>query len=809
MRLSELNTGEKCVVVKVFGHKSFRKRIVEMGFVRGQKIEVVFDAPLKDPVVYKLMDYEISLRRSEASLIEVVSEAEAYSIVQNPFNGTINEDKLIQIAREKRKKITVALVGNPNCGKSSLFNEVTNSHVHVGNYGGVTVDTKTSSFKQNGYTFDIADLPGTYSLSAYSPEEQYVRKYIVEQAPDIVINVIDASNLERNLYLTTQLIDMDMQVVIALNMFDEFTAKGNKLDIDLLSKLIGIPIVPTVARTGKGIKELFGVVADVYNKVNALDNLPNKNKNKNYPIHTRIKHTHINYGEEIEAVIDSIKKEIHANAELQTLYSTRYLSIKLLENDKETESIIAPLSNASNIFNIRNDAIKKIKEQYNEDAETAITNAKYGFVSGALKESFIENKTEKIQTTKIIDAFVTHKLWGFPIFLLIMWLMFEATFTLGAYPMGWIEGIMDTFSTWIGQNMPDGSLKDLITDGVIGGVGGVIVFLPNIMILYLFISFMEDSGYMARAAFIMDKLMHLIGLHGKSFIPLVMGFGCTVPSIMASRTIGNQSSRIITILINPFISCSARLPVYLLLVGVFFEKNAGLVLFGIYLFGIVMAIITAKLLQKLFFKHIDEDAPFIMELPPYRRPTTKTIFRHMWYKALQYLKKMGGIILFASIVIWTLSYFPKHENKFEQQKNSYIGKLGQFCEPVMQPIGFNWKISVSLISGAAAKELIVSTLGILYSGDRFEEEGDEENKKEMLTKDLLKVNPDTGTTDITQASSLSYLVFVLLCFPCIASLVAIKQETGSYRWMLFSIIYNTGLAWISAFVVYRIALMFL
>ncbi|MDR3287715.1 MAG: ferrous iron transport protein B, partial [Prevotellaceae bacterium] len=683
MRLSELQTGEKCIVVKImrrssrmrqhkniepnqkhnlFGHRSlhdaFCNRIAEMGFVRGQEVEVILNAPLKDPVKYKVMGYEVSLRRSEASLIEVVRIThDDEKPIQDPFHGIITENENQEISINKPNTITVALVGNPNCGKSTLFNFAANEHEHVGNYGGVTVDAKASSFTQGDYHFNIVDLPGTYSLTAYTPEEIYVRKHIAEKKPDVIVNVIDASNIERNLYLTTQLIDMNVRVVIALNMYDEFLAKGNSLDFYSLSKMTGVPVVPTVARTGKGVKELFDVVAKVYEEYVSADFLSPIDE-KNMPIHKTAKHIHINHGNEIEHSISKIKEEIAKNADIRKHYSTRFLSIKLLENDNESEKVITKLSNADTIFEIRNKESERIKTLLNEDAKTAITNAKYGFIAGALHETLKQNNTETTASTKFLDAFVTHKFWGFPIFILFILLMFVTTFKLGQYPMDWIEAGKVALGNWVGGILSDGPLKDLLIDGIIRGVGGVIVFLPNILILYLFISFMEDSGYMARAAFIMDKIMRKAGLNGKSFIPLIMGFGCSVPAIMAARTIENRSSRMITILINPLISCSARLPVYIVLVSAFFPENKILVFISIYAFGIFLAVVMAKIFKLFLFRK--DETPFVMELPPYRMPTVKSTVRHMWEKGQQYLRKMGTIILIASIVVWFLGYFPRN-----------------------------------------------------------------------------------------------------------------------------------------------------
>lgn len=801
MRLSDLKTGDKAVVVKVLGHGAFRKRIIEMGFVRGQTVLVELNAPLKDPIKYKIMDYEISLRRSEASLVEVITPEEAEAVFgdANKASGESKltpseEDECIKRALSKSTKtINIALVGNPNCGKTSLFNIASGAHEHVGNYSGVTVDAKKGFFEYKGYHFNIYDLPGTYSLSAYSPEELYVRRYLKDETPDVLVNVVVASNLERNLYLTTELIDMDYRMVIALNMFDELEQSGGKIDYKHLGNMIGVPIVPTVSRSGKGVNQLFDTVIDVY-----------EGRNES------VRHVHVNLGNVIENGITPLKNLLKQDPTCTREFSPRYLAIKTLEGDAEVKKILEGANSYPELMKLRDQEVKEIEATLNEDIESAIANEKYGFISGALAETYTPGDREEARSTRIIDSFVTNKLFGFPIFILIMWLMFEATFSLGAYPMGWIEDLVAWLSGLVSTYMPAGPLKDLLIDGVLGGVGGVIVFLPNILILYLFISFMEDSGYMARAAFIMDKIMHKIGLHGKSFIPLVMGFGCNVPAIMATRTIESHSSRLITILIDPFISCSARIPIYILLVGTFFPRQASLVLVSLYLLGIVVAVITAKLLRRFLFK-VDE-TPFVMELPPYRMPTAKSTIRHMWSKAEQYLRKMGGVILVASVIIWALSYFPRpaesyereltpHE-QMEQQSNSYLGKIGQALTPLVEPLGFNWKVTTSLLSGTAAKELVVSTLGVLYSESNSGEEL-------SLSQRISQPNPATGTPDFTPLIALSFMVFVLLYFPCIASVTAIIKESGSWKWGIFAIVYNTCVAWIVAFIVYQVGSLFI
>ncbi|WP_075965026.1 ferrous iron transport protein B [Parabacteroides massiliensis] len=822
MRLSELRTGEKGVIVKVMGRGAFRKRIIEMGFIRGKEVDVIQNAPLKDPIHYRVMGYDVSLRRNDAQMIEVVSAAEftknCSGLPENrPVDSYIqtSSKSLQAMAMHKGKTINVALVGNPNCGKTSLFNFASGAHEHVGNYSGVTVDAKAGTFHQNGYTFKIVDLPGTYSLSAYTPEELYVRKHLSEEQPDVVINVVDASNLERNLYLTCQLIDMDERMVIALNMYDELERHGNKFDHNSLSKMIGTPIVPTISKTGFGIEELFNRVIKVYEEEDPV-----------------LRHIHINYGEVLEKAIYSVRQTLKQNGNVSKSLSKRYLAIKLLEGDPEVETFVKSLSGSEAVIQERDRNVAQIETLLKEDCETAFTNARYGFISGALRETYEQNKIEEATSTQIIDLFVTHKVLGFPIFILFMWIMFEATFRLGEYPMEWIESFVGWIGEFIRGNMSEGPLKDLLVDGIIGGVGGVIVFLPNILILYAFISFMEDSGYMARAAFIMDKIMHKMGLHGKSFIPLVMGFGCNVPAIMASRTIESRNSRMITMLVNPLMSCSARLPVYVLLTGAFFPQTAGTVMMILYASGILLAVLMARLFKRFLFN--DEDIPFVMELPPYRMPTGKSIMIHMWEKAKQYLHKMGGVILIASIIIWFLGYFPRHsknsdifdkqiaeveqsdtnpEDKVEtiaelerlksmdHQQESYIGRIGQAIQPVLHPLGFDWKMSVSLLTGMAAKEVVVSTLSVLYTG--------ESDDSQVLTERLKQDKNADGEPVFTPLIALSFMLFVLIYFPCIATISAIVNESGSWKWGIFVIFYTCVLAWIVSCVVYQTGHLFM
>ena len=768
MKLSELKNGQSAIIMKVNGYGGFRKRIMEMGFVRGKKVTPVLNAPLNDPVKYDIMGYEVSLRKSEASMIEVFTGNEGYGGNSASNTGTTEDNDIEREYDRKGPDISIALVGNPNCGKTSLFNHLSGGHEHVGNYSGVTVESKNGTFKYKGYRFTVTDLPGTYALSAYTPEELYVRKHIVERDPDVIVNVVAASNIERNLYLTTELIDISHSMVMALNMYDELEASGARLDYEQLGKMLGVPAVPVVARNGKGLENLLDTIIDVYEGKDS-----------------RVRHIHINHSAVIEQEIKNLSAEMKASEDLPKYFPPRYWAIKLLEKDKEITKLLSRCKDSVKWEEDAAKASKNIERLLNDDVETALTDEKYGFISGALQETYVPAKQPAEKKSSSIDRIVTGRWLGFPIFLLLMWLMFWATFNIGAYPQAWIESGMAWLGNWLSGIMSDGMLKDLLVDGIIGGVGSVLVFLPQILILYMFISLMEDSGYMARAAFIMDKLMHKMGLHGKSFIPLIMGFGCNVPAIMATRTIESRSSRLITILINPFMSCSARLPVFIVLAGTFFPKHAGTALFLLYLLGAAIAVLTAKLLRKLVFGK--DETPFVMELPPYRIPTAAATLRHMWDRSEQYLKKIGGVILIASIAVWFLSYFPRQDAQSAatgQEHYSYLDRLGRGIEPVLRPLGLDWKAAVALVAGVPAKEVVASTLGVLYNS---EEEGGDNLSEKLL-----------ASGDFTLPSAVAFMIFILLYCPCIATVSAISNESGSWKWGAFSVIYNTAAAWIVA-----------
>lgn len=764
MKLSELSSGERARIVHIGGSGSLRRRLTEMGFVRGTEILVVKNAPLRDPIEYKIMGYEVSLRRREALTIEVEPFTQENPPQESAHQPTIQKEaddhphNHTQNTTEKQL-IKVALVGNPNSGKTTLFNSISGLNEHTGNYSGVTVDSKSARVEFEGHTIEIADLPGTYSLSAFSPEEKFVRDYIVNEKPDYVINVIDATNLERNLYLTTQLLEIEQPTIVALNMFDEFRVSGDRLNTSKLGQLFASPVIPTVGRKGQGIAQIFDKI------VNYRVKPPRQ----------------IAYNTEIETLVNSLSQEI--SEQNRTAYPDRYVAIKLIEGSEELVKISTQQRAALD------KSIRKIEGLYSEQTETLMAESRYAFVNGALKETYEKNPKARQSKSLKIDNILTNKYLGLPIFFAMLWGVFYTTFTLGEYPMGWIESGVDAIKTFIDSIMAEGATKDLIVNGVIDGVGSVIVFLPNILILFFFISLMEDTGYMARAAFITDKLMHKIGLHGKSFIPLVIGFGCNVPAIMATRTIENRENRLQTMLITPFMSCSARLPVYILITGAFFADHAANMLFLMYLIGILLAIGSSLLFKKTLFR--GKDVHFVMELPPYRIPTAMSTIKHMWNKAGQYLKKMGGVILVSVVIIWALGYYPNQGGKYEGE--SYLEHVGKAVEPVIAPLGFDWKMGIGLISGVAAKEVIVSTMSVTYKTDG--------NLSERLQSEL---NAD-GEPIWSTAVALSFLAFVLIYFPCIAVVTAIKKESGAWKWALFMVFYTTTLAWLVSFAVYNLA----
>lgn len=827
LKLVDMPSGSQCVIVKLSGHGGFRHRLMELGFVRGEKVRVIKNAPLRDPIEYEIMQSHVSLRRVEAQHIEVVKLDD--ELADNyTFNGTLTED-VQRILGEHGKTINVALVGNPNCGKTSFFNHATGMREKVGNYSGVTVDSKLGVFKYKDYTIRITDLPGTYSLTDYTPEELYVREHIFNNHPDVVLNIVDASNLERNLFLTTQLIDMNVPMVMALNMYDELEKNDDKLDVEMLSNMLGFPIVPTISSKGSGIEGVMKHIVDVYENLEA-----------------NTKHIHINYGTDIEKSIDLLKDIVRMDADVSSEYPARYVAIKLLENDSTTVKEISGHSEFALLEKTAAEQRSLLEKRYKEDAATVISGAKYGFIRGALAETYTIGKDRSKQRAYTVDNLLTNKWLGFPLLIFFLFFMFLMTFVLGAYPQAWLESFFGWLGSVTDKLMPDGMLKDLIVDGIIAGVGGVCSFLPNILILFFFISILEDTGYMARAAFLMDKLMHKMGLHGKSFIPYIIGFGCSVPAIMATRTLENKKDRILTIITVPFMSCSARLPVYLLLISALFTTQygifvngvyKGLILTSIYLVGIVMAILTSLLMKKIAFKQNSDQ--FVMELPPYRIPTFRNAVIHMWDKSVQYLKKMGTVILLATIIIWALEYFPQHSPQIDrytaqmeqvqadttladadreaqlaqlsldrslvQTENSYLGRVGKMIAPVFRPLGFDWKMSVSLLTGFAAKEIVVSSMGVLYHADTDADEHSSALQSSIQAQTWTS-GKLAGQKVFTPLVAYAFMIFILLYVPCVATVSAVFKEAGG-KWAAFSVIFNTSVAWLVAFLIYQIGML--
>ncbi len=809
--LASLVPGEVGIITKVKGYGAFRKRITEMGFVPGTAVKVIKKAPLGDPMELELMGYRISLRKNEANLIEIVSKEE-YRNMEHPFQGgTIPSDEaLMERVHKEMNTINVALVGNPNCGKTTLFNTAANKNEKTGNYSGVTVDLKTAQFFHNGYTINITDLPGTYSLSEYTPEELYVRRHLLDNLPDVVVNVIDASNLERNLYLTTQLIDMNIKVVAALNMYDELELKGDKFDYTLLGKMIGIPFVPVVATKGQGMQELLERIIAIFTDAE-----------QDY------RHFHINYGTTINNSLREVKQLIKANDEVKSKIHPQYAAIKLLEGDKVFTERIAAIEGTEDIIACAAKQIKKIEKEYEDVSASIITDAKYAFIHGALEETYTHAEGNQQGRKYRLDKILTHKWFGLPLFFLFMFLTFQLTFTIGQYPTEWIDAGVAWLSETVGKMLGEGMLRDMVVDGAIAGVGSVIVFFPQIMILFLFLSFMEDTGYMARVAFLMDKVMHKIGLHGKSVIPIIMGFGCNVPAIMATRTLENRKDRLITIMMIPFMSCSTKYPIYMLFVTALFSAYQGAILFSVYFIGMLMAVFTAFVLRKSFGSK--DDVPFVMELPPYRMPTVRNAMSHMWGRSQQYLRKMGTTILVGSIFIWALGYFPhktefskdyqalaaqvevsdmpvaqktsallelEAQKKYEQIEQSYIAQIGQFVEPAFAPLDYDWKIGVSLFTGIAAKELILSSMGVLYQSP----DDSEVTLQNKLVEQTYESGDKIGERIFTPAVGYSIMLFILIYIPCIAAIAAIMKEAG-WRWALFMTLYSCAMAWIAAFAV--------
>ena len=824
MRISEMYIGQKGCIVKVKGHGSARKRAVDAGLYKGVCIEMI--AKDTETVSIDVEGIQRNLILPEASMIEVLTTEEA---AREKQVSEVSTGALKELAHRHRHHMEIALVGQPLSGKNSLFSTAVEKFYDT-RPSATEVQTGERDFQ--GYHLHITNLPDTYSLTSQTIGTQTVRNYLVNETPDVVICVIDASNLERSMQITAQLLDMNLRVIVALNKYDIMQASGAQLDYQMLSRLLGTPVVPTVSTSHQGLEHLLHLAINIYEGADFLDDEGEINKEvmrelqewhrdivhsdddsehladftRDHTLGTRYKkhayrHIHIYHGTELEQSIETLRSEIWKSADTRYRYSTRFVAIALLEGDSTIEQFVrTSMPNSATIMSLRDKERSRYRRLMGESMPKALRTAKQSFMQGALKETYIaapkSEEENNLRFTERIDRLVTHKVWGVVIFLISLFIMFEATFVLGEYPMQGIEWLVEQAGMFIERLLPDGPIKDMVVDGIIGGVGGVIVFLPNILILYFFISLMEDSGYMSRAAFIMDKAMHKMGLHGKSFITLIMGFGCNVPAVLATRMIESRKSRLITMLVTPLMSCSARLPVYIIFVAAFFPHQSGLVLMGLYLMGIILAVLVARLLSHTVMR--GDETPYVMELTPYRSPVWRVILKHTWDKGYEYLKKMGGVILIASIVVWFLGYYPRSEQystPAEQQEHSYIGYIGKAIEPAIAPLGFDWKMGIGLVSGIGAKELIVSTLGVLYANQEID---DTVESEAQIAAALQTVT--------TPPAALAYMVFVLIYFPCLATLIAIKKETRSWSWAIFTAVYTTLLAWCIAFVVYRVGM---
>lgn len=731
MKLVDLKEGEKGFISVVGGSAAFRLRLEEMGFIPGQEITMRYASPCSSTIVFSMLGQSVALRSSEAEFISIESsEAEALKLAVNTSVPVIEENVNVvpqraatcdksacagcpgcggggKITPAEKDEITIILVGNPNCGKTAFFNYASGGHERTGNYAGVTVSSVVGRTQFEGKKLRIIDMPGTYSLRAFSPEEAFVANELGKGEADVIVNVLDVNNLERNLLLTLQLMRFGIPVVGVLNIYDEFESNGSEVNIEQLQERLGIPLIPTVACKGKGVDEVLRrAIACAEHKEDCVTSLP----------------------------VDDVTMQNQHTAVHRIL-----------------------------------DGVYKLRE----------------------------GRSSRV--TALIDRWVASSALGYFAFFALMYLMFYATFEIGAYPMEWMDAGVAWVSEILGANLADGWFKDLLVDGIVGGIGSVIIFLPNILILYFFISILEDTGYLARAAMLADPLLRRVGLHGKSFIPIIMGFGCSVPAVMATRTIESRKSRIITMITLPFMSCSARLPVYTVLAGAFFPENASLVMMGLYFGGVIIAIMSAMLLNVAFRRK--EESHFVMEMPPYRMPVMRSVTRHTWEKGRQYIRKMGGIILVASIVIWALGYFSvsgsaEEITSSQQQEQSYLGQIGHAIEPVISPLGYDWRMGVGILAGLGAKELMVSTLGVLY------------DLPDDCAEDETMLQQAIGLSGMTAAAALSYMVFALLYFPCLATIAAIKGESGRWKYALFTALYTTLVAYIAAWIVYRVAMLF-
>ncbi len=705
------------------------------------------------------------------------------------------------------KTLRIALAGNPNAGKTTIFNALTGAHHKVGNYPGVTVEKLEGDLSRAGRQYCLIDLPGIYSLTAYSIDEVVARDFILDEKPDIIVDVLDSTNLERNLYLCLQFQELGIPVVGALNMTDEAEAKGIRIDKKTLSASLGIPMVKTAGSKGDGMDDLL----------NAVDALYDSGLEKAVANEHRVQ-----YGEEIEDKLTILQKMLSADTFFTQKYPLRWLAVKLLEKDEDARKRLLEHSNAAAIAHAADEATGWLDQHYGRDSEIVVSEQRYGYIRGAVKESLKIIKKPDFSITESIDRVIMNRFLALPIFIGVLWLLFQLTFTIGAYPMDWLDQFFTFLSGVLNNALPDTFFRSLLVDGIIGGVGGVLSFVPLIVLLFFFLSILEDVGYMSRAAFATDKLLHAFGLHGQSIFPMMLGFGCSVPAIMAARTLKNPRDRILTILITPFMSCGAKLPVHVLLAAAFFPNNAANMVMLLYACGVVLSLLSALVLRKTILR--GDPTPFVMELPPYRAPTLRGVLWHVWGKTYQYVKKAGTVILAASILIWVVTTFPSYtpsaaetdafaasyraENPYADDEevaaymqisseqlaveHSYAGRFGHFIEPAFRVMGFDWKLATASITGFAAKEVIVSTLGILYRV------GSEEQKESEALRDAISHDPH-----MTPLIAFVFMLFTLIIPPCFAALAAIKTEIG-WKWLGFELVFLLVFGWALCTIVFQL-----
>ncbi|ODS33086.1 MAG: ferrous iron transport protein B (GTP binding) [Candidatus Scalindua rubra] len=806
MNLAMLKPGEKRKIVKIGVRGSLKRRLMDMGLLVGEEVKVEKVAPLGDPIEVTIKDYSLSLRKREAKGILVEA--------MNGRQTTGNHKSVVGSQQSEKKTISVAVAGNPNSGKSTLINAIAGTKLQVGNWPGVTVEKREAVFNHEGKRIKLVDLPGTYSLSPYTQEEIIARDYLAHEKPDVIVDVVDSTNLERNLYLTVQLMELGIPVVVALNIYDEAGKKGYKIDIKAMKKMLGILVIPTVATRKKGLSDLLNAVVEAA---------------ENQSVH-RLRE--LNYGEDIESAVRSVEEHVKSiYPSLVEKYPPRWLAIKLMEGDKH----ILKGVDISDNGNLVNETVSQLTSAHGEDIESIMADARYAQTVGLTQEVLKKPEIRRTELTEKIDRVVLNRFCGIPIFLAAMWLVFKLTFDVSTPFVDWVDAMTaGPFTRWaeaiLGFIFAPDWVVSLCTDGIIAGVGFVLVFVPVIFAMMFFITFLEGSGYMARAAFVMDRAMHAMGLHGKSFIPMLLGFGCNVPAIYATRTLENPTDKALTALIIPLMSCGARLPVYVLFTGVFFPVHSGTVLWSLYVMGIVLAVGVGVIFRKTLFK--GEATMFIMELPPYRMPSFRNLMIHTWEKGKHFLIKAGTYIFAISVLVWFLLNIPWG---VEHKKDSLLGMAGQTIAPVFEPLGFGgWEAASSLVTGIIAKEIVVGTMGEIYVTERKEEQKED---SPTLTEDLKEIGlsfagavetsalnvfstfriasisteEDEGQSRLrsviheafTPLRSYAFMAFVLLYAPCMVTAIAFRQEFGTWKWFGVAFVYEFILAWVVAFAIYQ------